>query len=69
MHMRSLKEMCIPVSTKVIGNSVGGNMGIFFDRHTHINICNIYLFQKREGEDNGQDSDEGSTAGGWSITY
>lgn len=61
--------MCIPVSTKVIGNSVGGNVGIFLiGIHILISVI-FYLFQKREGEDNGQDSDEGSTAGGWSITY
>jgi len=38
--------MCIPVSTKVIGNSVEGNMGIFFSR-IHILISVIFIYFRR----------------------
>ena len=36
----------------------------FLEACTYIDTSVIHLFQKKEGEDNGQDSDEGSTAGG-----
>ena len=56
-----------PVSRgEVLGNSVESDMPwvCFLEACKYIDTSVIHLFQKKEGEDNGQDSDEGSTAGG-----